>query len=328
MPEDTSRSSGLEATARWTAAARAGESGRKDRLFDDPWAAALAGSEGMAWLAQRPPESVLPMVLRTRYFDDWLESITARDGIRQVVLLAAGLDTRAWRLAWPAGTRLFELDRPAVLRHKEAVLAAAGASPRCTRNAVEADLTGPWADALLEVGFDMSRPSGWLLEGFLFYLAVEDTVRLLDDVTRLAAPGSRLGCDVMNGSTLTSPWTRPWVDMQSEAGAPWLGTLDDPERFLAERGWRATVTQAGQPDANYGRWTLPVIPTTMPDMPHNWYVTAQRDAWGSRPIERDRAQRRAEQLRVDPFHEPRSGRAWTVGTSSRGWAPTQRRELR
>ena len=79
-----------------------------------------------------------------------------------------------------------------------------------------------------------------------------------------------------NHAVLTSPWTRPWVEMQAQAGAPWIGTLDDPVAFLAERGWTATLTQAGAPDAHYGRWTLPVLPTTAPDMPHNWYVTAHR----------------------------------------------------
>ena len=276
MPGDTSRRSALEATARWTAAARAAESERIDGLFVDPWAAALAGPKGMSWLTQRTPDAVLPMVLRTRYFDDWLESISGRDGIRQIVLLAAGLDTRSYRLRWPDGTRLFELDREAVLRDKAGVLGAAGAIPACVRQAVEADLTRDWVEALLAVGFDPGQPSGWLLEGLLFYLANDDIVRLLDEVTRLAGPGSRLGFDVINGEVLTSPWTRPWVDMQAEAGAPWIGTLDDPEPFLTDRGWRATLTQAGQPDANHGRWTLPVIPTTMPGMPHSWYVTAQR----------------------------------------------------
>jgi methyltransferase (TIGR00027 family) len=278
MPVDTSRRIALEATAHWTAAVRAEESTRSDSLFVDPWAAALAGPEGGSWLAQRTPDGALPMVLRTRYFDDWLGSITGRDGIRQIVLMAAGLDTRAYRLRWPAGTRLFELDREAVLRDKAGVLHAAGAIPTCVRQAVEADLTRAWADALLAAGFDRAQPSGWLLEGLLFYLVNEDIVRLLDEVTRLAAPGSRLGFDVINGAMLTSPWTRSWVEMQAEAGAPWIGTLDDPERFLADRGWSATMTQAGQPDADHGRWTLPVIPTTMPGMPHNWYVTAQRDA--------------------------------------------------
>jgi methyltransferase (TIGR00027 family) len=277
MLEDTSRRSALEATAHWTAAARAAESERSDGLFVDPWAAALAGPEGMSWLAQRTPDATLPMVLRTRYFDDWLGSITGRDGIRQIVLMAAGLDTRAYRLRWPEGTRLFELDREAVLRHKAEVLGAAGAIPTCGRQAVGADLTRDWAETLLSVGFDPAQPTGWLLEGLFFYLADEDMARLLDAVTRLAGPGSRLGFDVINGAVLTSPWTKPWVEMQAEAGAPWIGTLDDPVRFLADRGWRATLTQAGQPDANHGRWTLPVMPTTMPGMPHSWYVTAQRD---------------------------------------------------
>ena len=233
MPGDTLRSSALEETAHWTAAARAGESERSDGLFVDPWAAALAGPVGMSWLAQRTPDAVLPMVLRTRYFDDWLVSVAGRDGIRQIVVMAAGLDTRAYRLHWPDGTRLFELDRAAVLSHKNGVLRAAGATPTCARRAVEADLTREWADGLLAAGFDPAQPSGWLLEGLLFYLADEDIVRLLDGVTSLAAPGSRVGFDAINGAVLTSPWTRPWVEMQAEAGAPWIGTMDDPQSFLA-----------------------------------------------------------------------------------------------
>lgn len=97
----------LAGTARWTAAVRARESQREDRLLDDPWAVALAGEEGLAWLAQRPPDSVVSIVLRTRFFDDFLRRVAVEEGIRQVVLMAAGLDTRAFRLVWPEGTRLF-----------------------------------------------------------------------------------------------------------------------------------------------------------------------------------------------------------------------------
>jgi hypothetical protein len=85
-----------------------------------------------------------------------------------------------------------------------------------------------------------------------------------------------MGFDINNSDMLTSPYTRAWVDMQTQMGAPWLGTLDDPESFLSARGWLATLTQAGQPDANYGRWTLPVIPTKMANMPHNWFVAAKK----------------------------------------------------
>jgi len=276
MPEDWSNPDALEATARWTAAARAGESAREDRLFNDPWAAALAGPEGTAWAEQRSPDSVLPVILRTRYFDDWLQEVLGGGAIRQMVLVAAGLDTRAFRLPWPEHARCFEIDRPAVLQYKDAILDGAGARPRCVWRTVEADLIGSWADALLAAGFDPAQPSAWLLEGLLFYLSSDHIAGLLNAVTALASPGSVLGFDIMNGLVLTSPWTRPWVDMQAQAGAPWIGTLDDPVGFLAARGWRAVLTQAGQPDADHGRWTLPVIPTAMPGMPHNWYVTAER----------------------------------------------------
>jgi methyltransferase (TIGR00027 family) len=266
----------LESTAYWTAAVRGLESARPDRLFDDPWAAALAGSTGAVWIAERPPESVIPIVLRTRYFDDYLQRCAKEAGLRQVVVLAAGLDTRAFRLSWPAGTTIYELDRPAVVKHKEQVLAAAGAQARCERRTVSADLTEPWQARLMEAGFDSAQPSLWLLEGFLFYLPVQAIKRILDDVTALAVSGSSLGFDCINSLVLTSPFTRAWVEMQARTGAAWIGALDDPLGFLAERGWRAQVTQAGAGDANHGRWVLPVIPATMPNMPHNWYVTATR----------------------------------------------------
>ena len=266
----------LEVTARWTAAVRAAESSRSDRMFEDPWAADLAGPEGAAWIAERTPAAIFPIALRTRFFDDWLERVTRDGGINEVVLLAAGLDTRAFRLSWPAGTALFELDRPGVLRHKEDVLDAAAAHPRCRRHLVAGDLTEAWTDVLVAAGFDSGRPAAWLLEGLLFYLPGELIGRLLDQVTELAAPGSRLGFDAINELVLTSPWTRPWVELQAAAGAPWIGTLDDPVGQLAARGWAATLTQPGEPGATHERWTLPVAPRGMPDVPRTWYVTARR----------------------------------------------------
>jgi methyltransferase (TIGR00027 family) len=269
--------SSIEATARWTAAVRAAETARDDRLFDDPWAAALSGPDGAAWFASRPPGSTLPIAIRARYFDDWLGAVAIEGGIRQVVLLASGLDTRAYRLPWSAGTMVFELDRPAVLTEKAGTLEAAGATPACDRRVVGADLAGDWAAALMAAGLDEERPTTWLAEGVLFYLPREAIDRVLDDVTRLAVPGSRLGFDIPNGHVLTSPWTKPWMELQAAAGAPWIGTMDDPASELAARGWTAAVTQPGSPDANHGRWTLPVVPAEMTDMPHSWYVTAVRE---------------------------------------------------
>jgi methyltransferase (TIGR00027 family) len=269
----------LGSTARWTAAVRAQENGRENRLFNDPWAATLAGQEGQAWLAQRPADSVIPIILRTRFFDDFLQCITRQHGIRQVVLMAAGLDTRAFRLSWPEQTRLFELDQPSILCYKEQILRSAGAQPACVRQTIEVDLTGPWKETLLKTGFNQQQPSGWLLEGFLFYLSHELITHLLNEVTSLAAPGSWLGFDTINSAVLTSPWTRPWIEMQAKSGAPWIGTLDDPEGFLVAQGWKATLTQAGAPEANHGRWPYPVLPVTIPGMPHNWYVTAQKEVF-------------------------------------------------
>lgn len=125
-------------------------------------------------------------------------------------------------------------------------------------------------------GFDSAQPSLWLLDGFLFYLPGAAVTRILDTVTGLASSGSWCGFDIVNSLVLTSPWTKPWVDMQAASGAPWLGTMDDPQAFMGQRGWQATLTQAGAADANHGRWHLPVLPVDMPDMPHNWFVTAYK----------------------------------------------------
>jgi O-methyltransferase involved in polyketide biosynthesis len=117
----------------------------------------------------------------------------------------------------------------------------------------------------------------WLIEGLLFYLPNEQIRRILDEMTRLAAPGSWIGFDIVNSVTLTHPLVHDWIEMQARLGAPWIGTLDEPVEYLAERGWTASLTQAGQPDASYGRWPFPVLPTTMPGVPHNWFVAARRE---------------------------------------------------
>lgn len=273
--ENIASESLLSSTAYWMASVRAREHEREDRLIRDPWAAALAGEEGMAWIANRSAESVVPILIRTRYFDDFLQRITHEHGILQVVLLAAGLDTRAFRLCWPEGTAVFELDQPSILTYKEQILHAANAQSACARQVIGVDLTAPWVDELLSHGFDPQRPSVWLLEGFLFYLVNEIIRQLLDEVANLASPGSWMGFDVVNSVMLTSPLTQKWLEMQAQSGAPWIGTMDDPVAFLAQRGWEARLTQAGADDANYGRWPFPVIPVTLPNMPHNWFVTAR-----------------------------------------------------
>ena len=266
------------ATARWTAAARALERERPDALLDDPWAARLAGEDGMAWLARQAPGATLPMVLRARFFDEWLLRSFADGGPRQAVLLGAGLDTRAWRLLWPIGSTVFEVDHACALERKACMLDEARAVPACRRMSVGADLAGAWEAALLDVGFDPSRPTSWLAEGLLFYLPDPLLRDVLARITHRSAPGSRLGFDIPNRAVLSSPWTQTWIEMQSAAGAPWLGTMDDPATELAALGWDATVSQPGEGDSGHGRWTLPVLPAGASALPHSWYVTAVRSS--------------------------------------------------
>jgi methyltransferase (TIGR00027 family) len=159
---------GVGKTALGVAVVRARESRREDRLFDDPYAQAFVAAAPGAFPDGRPetggrratPGPLASLgaafyahaVIRTRFFDDYLTT-AATAGCGQVVLLAAGLDTRAFRLAWPAGTRLFELDPPDVLTFKESVPAACGAVPRCERVTVPADLREDWPRALASSGF-------------------------------------------------------------------------------------------------------------------------------------------------------------------------------
>jgi len=279
---DRSRSLGVigdvAATARWTAGARALETGRPDALFEDPWAAALAGDEGLRWAEARPAEGLAPMVVRARFFDDFLRRATCTEGAKQVVLLGAGLDTRAFRLEWPPGTVVFEVDRDEVLKYKAQVLSRSGARSSCTRRVCLAgDLAGPdWPGQLLEAGLDASNMSAWLAEGLLFYFRTEDIATVLGHVSRLAVAGSRLAFDIPNRSVLSHPITLPWIQMQADAGAPWLGTIDDPVEYLSLFGWQASATQCGAADAAYGRWPYPVIPATALELPHHWLVMSTR----------------------------------------------------
>lgn len=268
-------------TSRWMAAARARETGRKDRLFSDPLAAGLAGPEGFAWLARTdPPGSTRGpgaySVIRTRFFDDFLQNVCRDPGVRQVVLVAAGMDSRAFRLDWPAGTHLYELDLPAVLDHKDAVLGRAGAEPRCARRAVGVDLEdGGWPRALRAAGYRPEEPSVWLAEGLLLYLSQDAVEVLLERIGALAAGGSFLGADILNRRSLLTPVTWPTLAALAWSGAPGRFGTDEPNALLSRHGWRADVTQPGEEGANFGRWPNPAPPRWVKGLPRAFLIRAQ-----------------------------------------------------
>jgi methyltransferase (TIGR00027 family) len=245
---------GVSRTAVWVAGMRAVESARADRLFDDRFAEMLvsaAGDTGVA-RAAAPPGTNEFLAIRTRFFDD--QARAACDaGIRQIVMPAAGLDCRAFRLDWPEGVRLFEVDLPEMFAFKEPVLASAGAVARCARMVVAADLRGRWADALTAAGFDPGAPTGWLAEGLLPYLDRADGERLLATITELSAPGSRAAVDHLEATATDRPTMRLTSETVRQMGARLMPTTDSPADWLAGHGWDASLFRVPALGEGYGR---------------------------------------------------------------------------
>jgi len=264
------------------AAARARESERANRLFDDPLAAALAGPEGFAWLdrmksaaGSRGPE--LYPVIRTRFFDELLLDACGNSGMRQVVLVAAGLDTRAFRLDWPSDTRLYELDLPEVLNAKDDIIKNARVEPRCERSTIRVDLRqDTWPEALIAAGYQPRSPSVWLIEGLLFYLPEVAVDTLLGKVSSQTVAGSLLGLDLMNRGLFFSPLAWRQRDALTRQGAPGLFGTNDPEMLMTRHGWEADVTQPGEAGASFGRWPRPMLPRWLPGVPRSFLVKAHR----------------------------------------------------
>lgn len=253
-------------TSRLTAALRAVESRRTDRLFDDPFAVRLAGDDGVRLLNAFGDNETI--AVRTRWYDDTLLA----SGLRQVVIVAAGMDTRAFRLALPAETALYELDRPDVLHLKDRLLA--DVPPRCHRATVGVDLADDWATPLLAAGFAPGTPTCWLVEGVAQYLAEADVLRLLDRLTELSAEGSELIMDIVGQSLLDSAPMRPMLDRFAEYDAPWRFGTDEPERLVTGRGWRPTVTLISAVGNQYGRWPYPEVPRGTPGVGHGYFLRA------------------------------------------------------
>ncbi|WP_055586668.1 SAM-dependent methyltransferase [Peterkaempfera griseoplana] len=262
MTEQRAVPTGVGRTALGVAAARARESLRSDRLFEDPLAAAFLAAAGWPGPEQRPAaptgdpalgESMFHhLVIRTRFFDDRLLAAAA-DGCLQVVLTAAGLDTRAFRLPWPDGTALYEIDFPGMLDFKERVLAEQQARPLCRRTVLPADLREDWGGRLVAAGFDPGARTVWLAEGLLIYLSPSETAGLLTEVGALSAPGSRLFFThpVPDSTVVREVRTTPSM---SGLATLWQGGLDeDPSDWLARHGWQSERQDRAALAASYGR---------------------------------------------------------------------------
>ncbi|GGU81724.1 hypothetical protein GCM10010178_85450 [Lentzea flava] len=177
-------------------------------------------------------------VLRTRYFDDQLLGSPRP----QVVIMAAGLDTRAFRLPWPPGTRLFELDLPELLEFKEDALRDLRAQPTCDRVVVPCDLREDWATALIQAGHDPNRPTAWLLEGLFMFLPPDAGEQLLYWVSALSARGSTLALEHVNRAFRDLPQMRAVHERFDALDARWRSDVEDPIEWLDGYGWDAEVT--------------------------------------------------------------------------------------
>ncbi|SOD64315.1 methyltransferase, TIGR00027 family [Streptomyces zhaozhouensis] len=254
---------GVARTALLVAAARAIETHRADALAADPYAEHFVHAEPTCADWPLRPERVAggeadPLWgrlgryfgLRTRVVDDFLLG-AARAGVRQVVLLGAGLDTRAHRLPWPAGRTVYELDRRPVLAFKARVHAALPPSApapdeRARRVAVPVDLAGPWESALTDAGFDPGRPTAWLAEGLLLYLPEAAERRLVDTVDRLSAPGSAFFYEIKRPEPPEVRADAMYTRAVRDAGVDLLalfapGPRPDSVADLVARGWSATA---------------------------------------------------------------------------------------
>ncbi|MBD2515933.1 SAM-dependent methyltransferase [Nostoc sp. FACHB-973] len=253
-------------SSRMMAVARALETQRPDGLFEDPLAAILAGEDMIAEITpkvQQFEDKGAPIIpVRTRFFDDFLISQIAE--IRQVIILGAGMDTRAFRLPWHPDTQIYELDQKEVIQYKESILE--NQSPKCHRCAIGIDIREDWSDLLLMKGYQKEVSSLWLMEGFIYYLNDLEVHQLLTKISHLSNPGSWLLADFISSF---------FIQQKTEGlSEHWKYGCDDPEKLFSVYNWEASVVQAGDEEANYGRFTLKLPPRNVINAPHYFFVKA------------------------------------------------------
>lgn len=268
----------IGSTALFVAAARGLAARQPDPIAVDPFAEVFCVAAGEQWAklftadAAATAEHPLRtpgfgitfqnfMAARTRYFDNYLATAVAA-GVRQVVIVAAGLDSRAYRVQWPDGTQIYELDQPRVLEFKRSVLADHGDKPTAQRHEVAVDLRLDWPAALRGSGFHPDVPTAWLVEGLLLYLSPAEQDLLFERIESLSAPGSYAGIEQMDSMDSdvyhTMSQARPSTDAGDPAaehtrqGAAWANMIHNEPRsdtieWFGHRGWAGTATRL----ANY-----------------------------------------------------------------------------
>ena len=267
--------SSVGVTATMVAAARAMASRADKPLINDPFAEPLVRAVGVDLLARLASGELDPselndvhdgtsvsdgsagamsrmtdnMAVRTKFFDEFFSDAT-KAGIKQAVILASGLDSRAYRLTWAAGTVVYEIDQPQVIEFKTQTLAELGAAPTTDRRVVAIDLREDWPGALRAAGFDPAQPTAWSAEGLLGYLPPEAQDRLLDTVTELSAPGSRFALESVRNiepgdqekmiermRRIAEHWRAHGFDLDM-TGLVYLGDRNEAAPYLADRGWQ------------------------------------------------------------------------------------------
>ena len=267
--------SSVGVTATMVAAARAMATREEHPLIDDPFAEPLVRAVGVDLLTRLASGELDPaelndvvdaqdgnaestgamsrmadnMAVRTKFFDEFFLDAT-KAGIKQVVILASGLDSRAYRLAWPAQTVVYEIDQPQVIEFKTRALAELGAEPTTERRVVAIDLRDDWPTALRTAGFDPSQPTAWSAEGLLGYLPPEAQDRLLDTITELSAPGSRLATESSRNlepgdlekmtermKDISERWRAHGFELDM-TGLVYLGDRNEAAPYLTDRGWQ------------------------------------------------------------------------------------------
>ena len=254
-------------TAVVMAAKRAIESERADRLFKDPFAAQLVGLETMQslrdnWEKQdgKDPKSITLRIqfvaVRTKFFDDFLISVIPE--VRQIVILGAGYDTRAYRLHLPPEICIYEIDLPEIISRKEAILK--DIPSKCHRQAIATDLQKPWGHLLKNQGYNYNEPTVWLMEGLLMYLDEKEIHTLLQTISDFSVKGSYLGADLIS----VKSWEIGSQNQNGLISKNWRFGTDKPEELLASYGWKASVIQPGEMRANYGRYSVQITPRSVP----------------------------------------------------------------